>query len=198
MRTAPKLEHVDLTSRARIRNAALRLFAQQGVSATPLRAIAAEAGVTVGLIPHHFGSKEGLHHEVEEWVVAQFANAIAHANQAAGPQGADPAARDAAVERMLNQQPVIVDFLRRELFYPEDTGVVLDRLVGLAQDGLEDMRKKGFVSSKRDSSDQVVDMLVRQLGKVFMQPLVDRFFTHATSGDDTRDTPQVIVELRKR
>ena len=49
----------DLTAAARIRNAALIRFARDGFDAG-LRAIAADAGVTAGLITHHFGSKDGL------------------------------------------------------------------------------------------------------------------------------------------
>jgi AcrR family transcriptional regulator len=50
----------DLTGRARIRDAALRLFAECGVDGTTTRDIARSAGVSAGLIRHHFGSKEGL------------------------------------------------------------------------------------------------------------------------------------------
>src|SRR3712207_8086528 len=47
----------DLTGRARIRDAAIRRFAVDGFG-TSVRAIAADAGVSPGLVIHHFGSKE--------------------------------------------------------------------------------------------------------------------------------------------
>jgi AcrR family transcriptional regulator len=50
----------DLTARARIRDAALRLFAERGLDGTTIRDIAREAGVSGGLIRHHFGSKDDL------------------------------------------------------------------------------------------------------------------------------------------
>lgn len=49
----------DLKARARIRNAAIHRFGQHGFG-VPLRAIAADAGVSAALVIHHFGSKEGL------------------------------------------------------------------------------------------------------------------------------------------
>ena len=52
--------HEDLTARARIRDAALRLFAERGIDGASIRDIAKEAGVSGGLVRHHFGSKEGL------------------------------------------------------------------------------------------------------------------------------------------
>lgn len=50
----------DLTTRARIRDAALTRFGHDGIRATTLRAIAKDAGVSAPLIVHHFGSKQGL------------------------------------------------------------------------------------------------------------------------------------------
>src|SRR5689334_8966727 len=50
----------DLTARARIRDAAIRLFADRGIDGTTVRDIAREAGVSPGLLRHHFGSKESL------------------------------------------------------------------------------------------------------------------------------------------
>lgn len=49
----------DLSAPARIRAAALTRFATDGLSAS-LRTIAADAGVSAGLIVHHFGSRDGL------------------------------------------------------------------------------------------------------------------------------------------
>lgn len=50
----------DLTARARIRDAAIRLFAERGIEGTTVRDIAEQAGVSPGLLRHHFGSKEAL------------------------------------------------------------------------------------------------------------------------------------------
>jgi AcrR family transcriptional regulator len=60
----------DLTARARIRNAALRLFAQHGVERTSIRAIAREAAVSSGLIQHHFGTKGALRAACDEYVLS--------------------------------------------------------------------------------------------------------------------------------
>ncbi len=47
-------------ARARILAAARRRFAEHGLHATPLRVVAADAGVDVALISHYYGSKFGL------------------------------------------------------------------------------------------------------------------------------------------
>lgn len=50
----------DLTARARIRNAALRHFTEYGFDRSSIRDIAAAAGVSSGLVRHHFGSRDQL------------------------------------------------------------------------------------------------------------------------------------------
>jgi TetR/AcrR family transcriptional regulator, regulator of cefoperazone and chloramphenicol sensitivity len=52
--------NADLTARARIRDAALLLFAERGIDGATIRDIATAAGVSAGLVRHHFGSKEAL------------------------------------------------------------------------------------------------------------------------------------------
>ncbi|MFK7991647.1 MAG: TetR/AcrR family transcriptional regulator [Sandaracinaceae bacterium] len=48
-------------TRARVLAAALSLFSEHGRSGVSIRAIGREAGVTLGTVHHHFGSKEDLY-----------------------------------------------------------------------------------------------------------------------------------------
>lgn len=61
----------DLTARARLRNAAIQVFALRGFGAS-VRDIAAHAGVSAGLITHHFGSKQRLREECDAEVLRQY------------------------------------------------------------------------------------------------------------------------------
>lgn len=79
----------DLTARARMREAALRLFSQKGYEATSVSDIAAAAGVSGGLIRHHFGSKEGLRRACDEAVLAELA-AGKERNAALMEKGVEP------------------------------------------------------------------------------------------------------------
>jgi AcrR family transcriptional regulator len=62
----------DLTARARIRDAALELFAERGIAGATIRDIALKAGVSSGLLRHHFGSKEGLRDACDEYAMARL------------------------------------------------------------------------------------------------------------------------------
>jgi AcrR family transcriptional regulator len=59
----------DLTARARIREAALNHFAEDGYERSTIRRIAQSAGVSPGLLRHHYGSKEGLRKACDDHVV---------------------------------------------------------------------------------------------------------------------------------
>jgi AcrR family transcriptional regulator len=62
----------DLTARARIRDAALQHFAAVGFEQATIRDIARTAGVSPGLLRHHFGSKDELRVACDEYVAGQL------------------------------------------------------------------------------------------------------------------------------
>jgi AcrR family transcriptional regulator len=62
----------DLTARARIRDAALVQFAEHGVKGATIKGIAEVAGVSTGLVQHHFGSKDGLRQACDDAVIEVF------------------------------------------------------------------------------------------------------------------------------
>ena len=59
----------DLTTRARIRDAAMVEFSEKGLRGATMRGIASAAGVSLGLVQHHFGTKEGLRAACDERVL---------------------------------------------------------------------------------------------------------------------------------
>ncbi|MBF5000434.1 TetR family transcriptional regulator [Nocardia sp. BSTN01] len=59
----------DLSTPARIRDAAIVVFGEEGFG-VGVRAIAKAAGVSPGLVNHHFGSKDGLREACDEHVRA--------------------------------------------------------------------------------------------------------------------------------
>ncbi|MFT4220338.1 MAG: TetR family transcriptional regulator [Microbacterium sp.] len=87
--SAPKTAKSERTS-ARIRDTALRSFRERGYDATTVRAIAAEAGVSVGVLNYHFPSKNHLVQEL--YVQVQEAH-----RQAAAPA---LAASDDLIDRL--------------------------------------------------------------------------------------------------
>ncbi|MBR8744884.1 TetR/AcrR family transcriptional regulator [Nocardiopsis sp. MG754419] len=122
----------DLTARARIRLAALGLFARQGFAGTSLRAIAAEAGVSHALVRHHYGSKEGLRAAVDEDVLDTFDTAL----DGMGVQEAGTLAElGAASAHLFGSDQVRREYLRRSLL---EGGEISARLFARLLEGARD------------------------------------------------------------
>ncbi|PSK98430.1 TetR family transcriptional regulator [Murinocardiopsis flavida] len=77
----------DLTARARIRDAALAEFADRGFKGATFQTIADAAGVSTGLIRHHFGSKEGLRRVCDEHAIGTL---LDQARSSLGAEAAEP------------------------------------------------------------------------------------------------------------
>jgi AcrR family transcriptional regulator len=68
MRTGSVRAEDDLTARVRIRDAALKHFGEEGYERATIRAIARTAGVSHGMLRHHFGSKIDLRAACDDYV----------------------------------------------------------------------------------------------------------------------------------
>ena len=101
----PAASNVD-----KIRDAALVSFAAQGVGATSLREVACAAGVSIGLVQHHFGTKAGLVDAVDRHVTE-----VLRATLASGPGPTTLEAFGQQVTALLVQHATVVDYLARAL-----------------------------------------------------------------------------------
>ena len=193
----PRASGEDLTAKARIRNAAMDLYAEYGEDHTSMRAIAAAAGVTVGLLVHHFGTKDRLRDAVDQLVVDYFAQAIAQVPVTGSPAEIG-AARDAAVQEMLATNPAVVNYLRRVVLNPlPAAGRLLERLTELARREVTQLRATGYASTTRPESSQVIGVMVRQLGRLFLQPMLDAMW-HQLAEPGATDADKPILEVRAR
>ncbi|MEL6342803.1 MAG: helix-turn-helix domain-containing protein [Myxococcota bacterium] len=102
----------------RILDSALTLFSQRGARGASIRAIAAQAGVSVGMINHYFGSKDGLYDACLDAMYAEL-SALQAPLMAAVADGADvaDAIRQAVVAGygFARQHPVELRLLQREI-----------------------------------------------------------------------------------
>ncbi|MGB8501810.1 TetR/AcrR family transcriptional regulator [Mycobacterium sp.] len=181
----PRATDDDLTAKARIRNAAMDLFAQYGDERVSLREVAAKAGVQLGLVQYHFKTKAGLRDAVDQLVVDHFAQTIAEVPSDGTPAEV-VAARDEAVRDMLERTPAVVDYLRRAMLEPSETRHhLLDTLITVTRNEIAVMRDAGLASTERPESIQVVWVLVRQLGELLLQPFIDAVWERVAEPGDT-------------
>ena len=96
----------DLTAAARIRDAAIDLFGRDGFT-VGVRAIAAAAGVSPGLVIHHFGSKEGLRAACDEYVAE-----VVRTSKSETIQSSDPATWLAQMAEIEGYAPLMAYLMR--------------------------------------------------------------------------------------
>jgi len=185
--------NTDLTAKARIRQVALELFALNGSDGTSMRAISSRAGVTVGLITHHFGTKAGLIQAVEDDLLDGIANAIAYQES---DESVDGVVRklDQRLLDHIDDNPLVAAYLRRMMLI-EGNGAgsdLTERFTRLALRQIQDLRRHGIASTSREPEDQVMQVMLVQLGQVLMQPFVDQIAGHLG-----RDPQRYQLSLRK-
>ncbi|MEV8378308.1 TetR/AcrR family transcriptional regulator [Kribbella sp. NPDC056861] len=164
-------QSTDLTARARIRLAALELFARQGFEPTTTRAIAAEAGVSHALVRHHYGSKEGLRQAVDEDLLDSFDTAV---SSLATPASGDElmAVLGTASAQLFGADSIRRDYLRRLLLEGSDlSSGVFSRLLSGARDQLAALRSAGAITGgdERWAPYQVLFLI---LGPLLLEPLL--------------------------
>ncbi|MFF0345044.1 TetR/AcrR family transcriptional regulator [Kribbella sp. NPDC004875] len=109
----------DLTARARLRLAALKLFAEHGFEATSTRAIATEAGVSHALLRHHYGSKDGLRAAVDDDVLNTFDEGLATLD------ASDLAALGQVTAQLFGADELRRNYLRRVLLEGGPAGIAV-------------------------------------------------------------------------
>ncbi|WP_115931300.1 TetR/AcrR family transcriptional regulator [Citricoccus muralis] len=137
----------DQTTKARIRDAAILRFAQDGLEA-PLRSIASDAGVSAGLIMHHFGSRAGLRSACDDYVQASIRVNKAELMLPAGA----PAAMLAQLAQLEGYTPLVGYVLRCLQSGGELTSRLVEGMVADTVDYLREGVRAGTVSPSRDEA----------------------------------------------
>lgn len=164
----------DLTARARIREAAFRRFAAQGVAATSLRTIAEDAGTSAALVVHHFGSKEGLVRAVDDAAVATFRAALEGLPTVQAPDALS-ADFGAVFERVIGGDPVMRAYLRRALLQDEPASTaLLDEMLEVTRAALELIDRAGGLRPLADDQWRPYQVLFIALGSMLLEPLLQR------------------------
>jgi AcrR family transcriptional regulator len=134
----------DLTTRARIRDAAVARFGREGFGAS-LRVVAADAAVSPGLVIHHFRSKEGLRLACDEYVLRVTREAKTRSIVTGSP--GDLVAQLVAIEEYA---PVAAYLVQALLTGGELARTLLDQAIANAEAYLAEGVEAGRLRPSRD------------------------------------------------
>ncbi|MBO0841973.1 MAG: TetR family transcriptional regulator [Nocardioides sp.] len=179
MRTADD----DLTARARIRDAAVLRFATDGFGA-PVRAIAADVGVSPALVIHHFGSKDALRKECDEYILTTTRQLKNEAIDEAAA-GQSLLHRFAAVDESAH----LLGYVLRSL---QDGGPVAQAFIEQMVDDAVDYTRKGVAAGvihpSRDEAARVRYLVLSSLGALLLEVTLD-------PPDDPRDLSALVRDF---
>lgn len=134
----------DRTAIARIRDAAIDLFGQQGFG-VGLRAIADAAGVSAALVIHHFGSKDGLRKACDEYVADEI-----RSGKSASLQSNDPATWLAQMAEIEAYAPMMAYLVRSMQSGGELAKMLWRRMIDQAEQYMEEGVRAGTLKPSRD------------------------------------------------
>jgi AcrR family transcriptional regulator len=170
----------DIKAKALIRRAALESFAEHGFRASSIRSIAARAGVSPGLVQHHFHSKGQLRDAVDAYVLDQatgLLTAIGHI------QARDPLEFSQQLNTTLaafaGTNPAILAYQRRTLLEGGPPAHRLfDGLLAITRHTLDQLTAAGLLRADLDPLWLTLHVLLLNLGPLLLQPLIDPHLDH--------------------
>jgi len=134
----------DRTAVARIRDAAIEQWGQQGFN-MGLRSIAQAAGVSAALVIHHFGSKDGLRKACDDYIAEEI-----RTGKSASMQTNDPAEWFRQMAEIESYAPLMA-YLVRSMQSGSDLAKTLwRRMIENAEQYLDEGVRNGILKPSRD------------------------------------------------
>ena len=165
----------------------MRLFAERGAAAVTVRQIAAAAGVSPGLVMHHYGSKDGLKDAVDRRAVAFFEEILGELARI-GEEGGSTSLAELFAAR-LEDEPVMVEYVRRLLL---DGGEAADALFAKLFDataaGMRSLVDAGIVRPAQDERIRTAFLLANDLSLVLLRRQIAR-----VTGTDPLTRPGLVA-----
>jgi len=138
------MRSADLTAAARIRDAAIEQFGENGFD-TGLRAIAEAAGVSAALVIHHFGSKENLRKACDDYIAEEVRSGKSEAMRST-----DPATWFAQMAEIESYAPLMAYLVRSMQASGELAKALWQKMIDDAEAYLDDGVRTGLLKPSRD------------------------------------------------
>jgi AcrR family transcriptional regulator len=172
--------------RQKLIETAFRLFAERGFDGVTVRDIASAGGVSIGLINHHFGSKEGLREAVDVHFMAQFEEVL---TASPDTDQATSAQLETWVDDWIGHHrtdwSVTVGYLRRALLEESDWGArVFARFYQIAQTTIARMDARGEIRPDVDRLWLPFLFIFLELGTSLLDPHIARVLGRSGFDDE--------------
>lgn len=162
-----------LSNVERIRHAALTSIATHGTSGTTLRSVAAAAGVSLGLVQHHFATKAGLIKAVDDYVLDLVVTAMARPiPERPADSISDVGSR---VQELIADQPDVADYIGRALVDGSPPGAtIFDTLPTVGTARWQQRAERGETRPDVDLTWAAINAMLLALGAFSLRSHIDR------------------------
>ena len=154
---------------------AMRLFGARGYAAVGMRELVAEAGVSLGLVRTHFGSKEGLREAVDAHALQAVQRLYASVLEDPAPLSLDSTARAAVAWGAENSE--LFAYIRMALLeVTPGSQALFDALYALMQSFVDGMDRLGRLQPRVDRDMVALFLLYDFLGAALVAPFGQKAF----------------------
>jgi AcrR family transcriptional regulator len=158
----------DITGRARIRDAALEQFAIHGFEGATIRGIAEAAGVSPGLVQHHFRSKEALRLACHEAVLDLVSRKLAGTRDG---KISDPT----FIAALYSSAPVLIRYVARAVADGSTAGAELfDEMAAATEEFLNGTWPDRFPAGSTRVRDAATALVAQTAGMIVLHEQVAR------------------------
>lgn len=160
----------DRTAKARLRDAAVELIAEEGAATLTARRVADRAGLSAGLVTHHYGSMQQLRTAADHHVTGL----IRHLKSAT--MGAGATLNVLASAYTPGYGP-LVGYVARRLSDPSpEVAALVDEMIEDAVGYIGEAEAAGHIKPSANPRDRAAVLVLSQLGNLVMNDHLKRIF----------------------
>lgn len=155
---------------------AIRLFSEKGFSSVELREIAADAGVTVGLIRHYFGAKDDLIDAATDQVTKRLQKvfrSILSDLDAENPEDFIDGITERTYQYLLPEYDLLLFLKHMVIELPDKSAPVFKTYFDLFQSELNGLEATGKINPKVNKVWLTFMLMFVQLGPVFLSRQIE-------------------------
>jgi TetR/AcrR family transcriptional regulator, regulator of cefoperazone and chloramphenicol sensitivity len=158
--------------------AGLKLFAEKGFAAASVRDLAAEAGVSLGLVRAHFGSKDGLRRAVDRHALKAVRELYDTVLETDSPVSLDSAVRVAVA--WVAQNRSVMTYVRTALFErTPGSQALFDQLFRQMRHFVDAAADRGSLQTGVDRDMAAIYLIYDFVGPALLAPFVGKIYDQA-------------------
>ncbi len=169
------VSEVEPQGRRQLLKAGMKLFSERGFAAVGLREIAAEAGVSLGLIRTHFGSKDGLREAIDAYVLEEIRALYTAVLEHSSVEALEQAVSD-ALDWIPRDQDAIMYARMSLMERTPGSQTLFNEILTVMRQFVDNNAQLGFLQPDVDREWAAIYMVFDFIGPAIIEPFAEHAF----------------------